>query len=41
MTGDMNTLVGVASLSVIGITLATFIVELMIPIIDPTIRQER
>ncbi|MCW1300825.1 MAG: ABC transporter permease [Sulfolobaceae archaeon] len=41
LTGDMNTLVGVASLSVIGITLATFIVELMIPIIDPTIRQER
>jgi len=41
ITGDMNTLVGVASLSVIGITLATFIVELMIPLIDPTIRQER
>ncbi len=41
LTGDMNTLVGVASLSVIGISLATFIVELLIPIIDPTIRQER
>jgi len=37
-TGDINTALGVLSLSMIAVSLATFVIDLVYPIIDPRVR---